>query len=87
MDGVSLISFGEGRQMPRFYFDFEVGGQTLFDDQGLELKDIEIARRAAVRVIPDLIRQEWLDISLQGVLLKIRGDEGEVISFELILNT
>jgi hypothetical protein len=73
--------------MPRFYFDFEVGGQTLFDDQGLELKDIEIARRAAVRVIPDLIRQEWLDISLQRVLLKIRGDEGEVISFELLLDT
>ena len=45
--------------MPLFYFDIEDGGRRQ-DDVGSEYRDAEGARRAAMRILPDVARDESL---------------------------
>jgi hypothetical protein len=43
------------RNMPRFYINFRNGDHVAFDDEGVDLQDIEAARRMAVLSAKELI--------------------------------
>jgi hypothetical protein len=44
--------------MPLYYFDTDVGGDRLHDEEGLDLPDAAAARDAAMGALPDMARDE-----------------------------
>ncbi|WP_336489798.1 DUF6894 family protein [Methylobacterium nigriterrae] len=43
--------------MPRYFFDIQDGGPR-YDDQGTECATLEDVRKAAMRVLPDIAREQ-----------------------------
>jgi hypothetical protein len=64
--------------MPRFYFDFENGGNTI-DDEGAEFPNVEAAKREALTALGDVAR-EFVRSNDEGrVLVRVRDGEGPVL--------
>lgn len=47
--------------MPRFFFHTSDGDVAITDDEGLDLRDAEAAREAALDALPDMARQKLPD--------------------------
>lgn len=44
--------------MPRYFFDIHDTGKIEKDDTGTEFPDLEAVRKAAMKTLPDIARQE-----------------------------
>ena len=67
--------------MPIYYFDLLKGNETIEDDQGQDLADIEVAKLEALASARELIA----DAARKGILatspvFRIRNKSGEVLA-------
>lgn len=66
--------------MPRYFFDVHDRDGLYVDDVGIELANMEAARREARRALSDMVRDALREDKGLGVSVKIRdGSEGPVL--------
>ena len=64
--------------MPRFFFDF-ADGTVMPDDTGTEFPNAHAARDAAVKVLPDIARDEIGAGQGRQVLVLMRDEKGRAL--------
>ncbi len=71
--------------MPRFYFNFQNGAGFVADEDGRELRDLETARREALKGIRCLIAAEVQKgrLDLTGKMTLHDGDRAEILVIPL----
>ena len=62
--------------MARFYFDVNDGRERSIDAEGIELEDLEEARRTAVRELAQTIRDEVPDGERDSFVVTVRDSDG-----------
>ncbi len=67
--GTTEAELGLAEAVPRFFFDTQ-DGETVCDEQGVELSDVQEARREAVRLLTHIIRDR-LDEFLRTQALSV----------------
>ena len=60
----------------QFFFDVNDGRERMFDDEGAEFQDLEQARKAAVRELAQIMRDEMPDGARQTYVVTVRDDDG-----------
>lgn len=65
--------------MPRYFFDIDDGEKRSSDRCGLELKDLEEARKQAIGILPDVAREELPDGDRRVFVCQARDEKGTVI--------
>ncbi len=65
--------------MPRYFFDINDGDHSTRDDVGIELPDLQLARRKAIGVLPDLARDVLPDGDHHEITSMVRDDAGHVL--------
>lgn len=65
--------------MPRFYFDTTDTGLTLVDDEGLDCRDREAARREAVSALPYMALDALPDGDRRDFAVQVRDETGRVV--------
>lgn len=74
------------RHMPRFFFDIQ-DGQLTTDDVGTEFPNAHAARDAAIKVLPDIAREEISQGESRQVAVLMRNEAGQALfAASLILN-
>ena len=64
--------------MPRFFFDF-ADDKVLPDELGTEFPNAHAARDAAIKVLPDIARDEIGAGDSRAVLVLMRDEEGRAL--------
>jgi hypothetical protein len=65
--------------MPRFFIDTSDDQFFARDEEGLDLPDVEAAKHAAVKVLPDMARDKLPDGDRRNFLAIVRDEEGKLI--------
>jgi hypothetical protein len=60
--------------MPRYYFDVDDGETLTCDDEGLDLDDMEEARREAVRTLPEVAKDALPDGNERTFAVTVRDE-------------
>jgi hypothetical protein len=74
--------------MARYYFDIRDEDGTTPDDEGLELRNLQLVQDEAARSLADMARDAVrMNASNQSMAIQVRDDEGPVMnvrfSFEI----
>ena len=64
--------------MPRFFFDITDGGLIL-DDVGTEFPNVHAARDAAIKVLPDVARDEIGEGQSREIMVLMRDDADKAL--------
>ena len=65
--------------MPRYFFDINDGNGIARDDEGVELFDVEVARREAILILPQ-IAQDRVYVGDHHLLTSnVRNEIGDVV--------
>jgi hypothetical protein len=64
--------------MPRFFFDIQ-DGQLIPDDIGTEFPNAHAARDAAIRILPDIAREEMSLGKSRQVAVLMRDETGQAL--------
>ncbi|MDY0884772.1 DUF6894 family protein [Dongia soli] len=73
----------------RYYFDIDSGRRATRDQIGSEFARPEDVRAAAIRVLPDIARDEWPDGDCRVMIVKVRDHKGSYVfqaSLSLVSN-
>ena len=62
--------------MPRYYFDVHDGERFTRDEDGLELDDIDAARREATQTLSDISGDGLPDVDRREFVVGVRDGEG-----------
>ncbi|MFG1398435.1 DUF6894 family protein [Roseixanthobacter pseudopolyaromaticivorans] len=65
--------------MPRYFFDTEIGGQTLKDESGILLRDADAAWERAQALAASLLATQAGDARLLAAVIAVRDAEGEIV--------
>jgi hypothetical protein len=71
--------------MARYYFDLYNSTGSFSDDEGLDLLNREAVRWEAIRVLPDIARDELPDGDAVNFEVRVRDESGKEI-FRAILS-
>lgn len=72
--------------MPRFHFDVVEDGQTLPDDEGLDLLSVDVARLEAARAAAEMLRDRARERVESGdVSIVVRDGSGELFTVTVAL--
>jgi len=63
----------------RYYFDIDSGQRAIRDQIGSEFARPEDVRAAAIRVLPDIARDEWPDGDCPVMIVKVRDQKGSYV--------
>ncbi|MCJ2069195.1 hypothetical protein MKK75_10325 [Methylobacterium sp. J-030] len=66
--------------MARYFFDV-IDGRTISDEAGIDLPDLAAVRREAVRLLPEIARDEIhkYDCDAQTLALMVRDEAGQPV--------
>ncbi len=76
--------------MPRYFFDTYDGNQFVSDTEGLELKDVDLAKAEAQKALPDLARDALPAGDQKTFIVSVRDEAGQVVlraALSLIVET
>ena len=66
--------------MPLFYFDTITDQHRVRDQEGLELPDWEAARKEAIKVLPDIARDELPNNgNRRDIIADVRDETGRIV--------
>lgn len=68
--------------MPQYYFDLRDSNGTVVDEEGVELRDVEVAQQEAVRALADMVKESLnsnTGHSVQHMAVEVRDDSGRVL--------
>jgi len=65
--------------MPRYYLDLYNGDGLTVDDEGQVFETRERLRCEAIRILPDIIRDEMLEGDRTAITVKVRDESGSRI--------
>ncbi len=65
--------------MPRYYFDCRDDGQSIRDDEGVELANLDTAKEAAARALAEIARDLLPHSSTGSLGMDVRNDNDEVL--------
>ena len=65
--------------MPRYFFDIDDGDHQHHDDEGIDLADVEAARKEAIRALPDVARDVLPDGDRRDFTSSVRTEAGRVV--------
>jgi hypothetical protein len=75
------------RPMPRFYFDVTDTGDSLRDEEGLDLASVELARRQALAALGDMAKEQLPDRDHREFVVEVRdGGTEPILRATLSLN-
>jgi hypothetical protein len=80
----SGANLGSWKLMPRYYFDLRDGDELAVDEEGVELRDIDLVQEEAARSLADMardvVRRPAHDRNLSHQLaIEVRDDHGPVM--------
>lgn len=74
--------------MPRYFMDLHSCDGLTVDEEGQLFDTPERLRREAVRILPDIIRDEMLDGDGAAITLEVRDESGNrVLVASLVIST
>jgi hypothetical protein len=76
---VSFAAPDRGRSVPIFFFDIQFGEHHIRDDEGSDLPDRDAARREALMVLPDIVRDKSPCADQSNFVAEVRDESGRVI--------
>jgi hypothetical protein len=65
--------------MPRFFFDTYDSASLILDDEGLELKDLEVVKREAQAALAHMARDGLPDEDERVFIISVRDEAGQVV--------
>lgn len=65
--------------MPRYFFDTEDNGTLTVDEEGLELPSDKAVRDEAIRVLPEIAKDQLPDGPQHSFWVKVRDDSGAYV--------
>ncbi|UVK43254.1 hypothetical protein BPNPMPFG_005030 [Mesorhizobium sp. AR07] len=65
--------------MPRYYLDLYNGDGLTVDDDGQVFETRERLRREAIRILPDIVRDEMIENDRTAITVKVRDETGRHI--------
>ena len=65
--------------MARFFIDTDDDALVVLDEEGQEFPNVETARNAAQRVLPDMARQKMPDNERRTFAARVRDENGAVV--------
>jgi len=65
--------------MPHYYFDTYDGREWIIDDIGLEIENLEQARKDAHHALADIAKDELPDGEEMRMAVRVRDEAGEVV--------
>ncbi|MFC1460158.1 DUF6894 family protein [Microvirga arabica] len=68
-----------GMPLPRYFFDTYDGHRFIADSEGIELKDIEMAKAEAQSALPDLARDALPAGDQKTFIVSVRDEAGQVV--------
>ncbi|MBN9218118.1 MAG: hypothetical protein J0I79_09205 [Mesorhizobium sp.] len=72
--------------MPRYYLDLYSSDGLTVDEEGQVFESRDRLRREAVRILPDIIRDEMLEDDRTAIAVKVRDDTGNhVLEASLVI--
>lgn len=67
--------------MARYYFDLQDEGGITLDDEGLELRNLDLIQDEAARSLADMARDAVrMNASSQNMAIQVRDDTGPVMN-------
>lgn len=63
----------------RYYFDIHDGEHFTHDDEGLACLSLKAMRDAAIKVLPDIARDELPDGDRRDFTVKVRDESGDYV--------
>lgn len=76
--------------LPRYFFDTYDGHRFISDAEGIELKDIDMAKAEAQKALPDLARDALPADDQKTFIVSVRDEDGQVVlraALSLIVET
>lgn len=74
--------------MPRYFMDLHSRDGLTVDEEGQLFDTPERLRREAIRILPDIIRDEMLDGDGAAITLEVRDESGNrVLVASLVIST
>lgn len=71
--------------MPRYYFDLYNGDDLVADEEGQVMETRERVRDEAVRILPEIARDEMPDGDCLSIAVRVKDETGRYI-FEVSLS-
>lgn len=72
--------------MPRYYLDLYSSDGITVDEEGQVFESRDRLRREAVRILPDIIRDEMLEDDRTAIAVKVRDDTGtQILEASLVI--
>ena len=65
--------------MPRYFFDFVDNGQSVPDEEGYEVADMECARTEAVKTLGEIAKAEIAKDVCDDFQVAVRDEAGDVV--------
>ncbi|OBQ59404.1 DUF6894 family protein [Mesorhizobium erdmanii] len=65
--------------MPRYYLDLYNGDGLTVDNEGQVFETPERMRREAIRILPDIVRDEIIENDHTAITVKVRDEDGRQI--------
>ena len=65
--------------VPRYYFDCRENEQSVCDDDGIELANLDAAKEVAARALTEIARDILVDGSGRSLGMQVREDNGQVM--------
>lgn len=65
--------------MPRYFIDFQEGNDTIKDEEGGELKDLNVAREQAVEIFSHLDYRNLCDGPQHTYATSVRDEQGRIV--------
>lgn len=65
--------------MSRFFFDTDDGHRRVIDDEGLELPSVDAARREAVAVLPEMMRERLPEMESTSFTCVVRDEANTIV--------
>ena len=74
--------------MPRYYLDLYHGDGLTVDDEGQVFETRARLRREAIRILPDVLRDEMFEGDRPEIMVKVRDESGRhIFEASLTLNS
>lgn len=74
--------------MPRYYLDLYNGDGLTVDEEGQVFETRERLRREAIRILPDIVRDEMLEGDRTAITIKVRDESGSrVFEASLVISS
>ncbi|MET2825903.1 DUF6894 family protein [Mesorhizobium shangrilense] len=65
--------------MPRYYLDLYHGDGLTVDEEGQVFETRARLRREAMRILPDVLRDEMFDGDRARIMVKVRDESGRAV--------